>query len=297
MWVGNRYSEAVVDLRTLATIPAVPRRGLSRLAGSAARMPLPVGMRARVWGMLAKRLGIDPSSVPGKLEDYPSFLSLFTRGLPEDSRPLPPGEDWLSPADGLLVASSQMRPEGTWLIKGVPYSTSELLCGASSRDLASYRALQIYLAPRDYHRYHAPCDMQIEAAYQQPGDLQPVDPVLVRRSMRVLLRNRRVLLRCRSLTDGTRFALLFVGAFNVGGMRFVFDRTLGQPPLSEGERLYQPPVVCERGSELGQFEFGSTVVLFTPPGLRPLVEEGERVSARAPLLSTRPLVTGDEFHD
>lgn len=285
-----------MDLRTLATIPAVPRRGLSRLAGSAARFPLPKGLRVRVWSMLAKRLGIEASSVPGKLEDYPSFLSLFTRGLPEGTRPLPPGEDWLSPADGLLVASAQMRPEGTWLIKGVPYSTKELLCGASSREFASYRALQIYLAPRDYHRYHAPCDMQIEAAYQQPGDLQPVDPVLVRRSMRVLLRNRRVLLRCRSLRDGTPFAMLFVGAFNVGGMRFVFDRTLGQPPLSEGERRYDPPVVCQRGQELGQFEFGSTVVLFTPPGLRTLVQEGDRVLARGPLLSTKPLVSSDEFH-
>jgi len=269
-------------------MPAVPRRGLSRLAGRAARLRIPRALRQRLWGLLAKRLGIDRAMVPGELEDYPDFLSLFTRPLPPASRPLAAGQEWLSPADGLLVAAPQVTAEGSWLIKGVPYSTEELLCGASARSFAGYRALQIYLAPRDYHRYHAPCDLHVEAAYQQPGDLQPVDPSLVRRSMRVLTRNRRVLLRCRSSEQGTPFALLFVGAFNVGGMRFCFDPTLGQAPLSAGPRRYDPAISCGRGEELGRFEFGSTVVLFAPPGLRPMVTEGERVWARKPLLEVAP---------
>lgn len=290
------YPETAVDLRSLATMPAVPRQALSRLAGGVARLPVPRQMRRPLWSFLAKRLGIEADSVPGALEDYPDFLSLFTRPLPEGARPLPAGEEWLSPADGLLVTDDPVTPEGSWLIKGVPYSTEELLCGAETRHVAGYRALQIYLAPRDYHRFHAPCAMAIEAAHQCPGDLQPVDPVLVRRSMRVLVRNRRILLRCRALEDGSPFALLFVGAFNVGGMRFSFDGTLARPPFGAGVRRYDPPLPVGRGEELGAFEFGSTVVLFAPPSRRPSVAVGERTRAREALLTALPHRTHDPAH-
>ncbi len=273
----------VPDPRILLTLPGAPRRLISRCAGAAARAPLPRGLRRRLWPWLSQRLGIDAAEVPGDWGDFRSFLDLFTRPLPEGARPLPEADCWLSPADGMLVSSSALCPEGTWLIKGCPYSTENLLPGTHPLRLAGYQAHQIYLAPRDYHRYHAPCDLRVEAAWTGPGDLQPVDPALVRRSMRVLVTNRRILLHCRD-AGGAWFGLLFVGALNVGGMRFGFDRSLGVAPLSRGERRYDPPVELAAGDELGRFEFGSTVVLFAPPGLRPLVEAGGRTRARTPLL-------------
>lgn len=273
-----------VDIRKLFTVPGFPRRLLSALAGWAGRMPLPRFLRRSVWGFVAKRLGVERADIPGDLRDYRSFLALFCRPLPEGARPLPSGDSWLSPADGRIVTVSRVTSEGTWLIKGTPYTSRELVPGADVRLLAGYQAIQIYLAPHNYHRFHAPCDLQILEAVTIPGDLQPVDPSLVRRSMRVLVTNKRILLHCKS-ADGTPLSLLFVGALNVGGMKFVHDDTLGVPPFFEGRRVYEPPISMERGDELGRFEFGSTVVLFAPGQRALLGEEGGPCRAREPLLA------------
>jgi len=260
---------------------------MSRAAGAIARLPVARGLRRPLWGFLGRRLGIDPATVPGDLRDYRCFLDLFTRPLPEGARPLELDGGWLSPADGRLVARERVTPEGSWLVKGTPYATHELLPDADPEALRGYQALQVYLAPRDYHRYHAPCALRVERATVAPGGLQPVDPGLVRRSMRVLERNRRVLLHCRA-EDGTPLWLLYVGALNVGGMRFTFDDTLGRPPFTRATRSYDPQPRLAPGEEMGRFEFGSTVVLFAPASMRARARVGDRVQARGALLEASP---------
>lgn len=273
-----------MDLRSLTTAPGFPRRALSRAAGAVARLRVPRGLRKPLWGFLGRRLGIDADSIPGELTDYRSFLELFVRPYKDGARPLPQEpEAWCSPSDGRLVAVERVAPEGSWVIKGAPYATHELLPRVPPERLRGYRALQVYLAPYDYHRYHAPCALRVDAATVMPGGLQPVDPLLVRRSMRVLARNRRVLLHCTA-DDGSPLWLLYVGALNVGGMRFRFDETLGNGAWHASERRYDPPPRLARGAEMGCFEFGSTVVLFTPPGMRPLVRAGDKVQVRQALL-------------
>lgn len=270
------------DLRKLFTVPGFPRRGLSRFFGYLARRTLPRRLRSWMWPFMARRFGIDFAEVPGKWEDYACFLDVFTRPLPPDSRPIPLGPTWLSPADGRIVADCSVTPEGSWLIKGTPYSTQELLPGLSARQLTGYRTIQIYLSPKDYHRFHVPCDLEILEAVSSEGGLQPVDPDLVRRSMRILVRNRRVLLHCQA-KDGSRLSLLFVGALNVGQIRFTFDGSLGTEPFVSGHRHYQPPIHLSVGDELGRFELGSTVLVFTPPDRRPLMTVGNSCRALEPL--------------
>jgi len=277
----------VASLRYLVTLPGVPRRAISRVAGALARAPVPGWLREPLFGFLAARFGIDRAEVPGEWRDYGCFLEVFTRPLPEGSRPLPLGEAWLSPADGVLIERSVVAPEGTWLVKGAPYEHEELLPGVAG-PLRGYQALQVYLAPSDYHRFHAPCSMEIVAAATRPGELLPVDPGVVGRSHRVLARNRRVVLHCRA-ADGAPFAMAFVAALNVGRMRFTFDDTLGALPMTAGLRRYDPPPRLAAGAEIGRFELGSTIVVVAPPGLRPLVEIGGRCRAREPLLAGRAM--------
>jgi len=221
--------------------------------------------------------------VPGTWKDYPTFLELFTRPLPPGARPLPSAGPWLSPADGTLADLVPVTPEGTWLIKGTPYGARELL-GEQEDRYRGFQALQIHLAPRDYHRFHAPCGMVVTEAWSQEGDLQPVDPSLARPSLRLLVRNRRILLHCRS-EEGTPFALLLVGAFNVGRILLRFDATLGGKRMQEGLRHYDPPRSLAAGEEMGRFELGSTLVLFAPPDRRPLLAPGAPCRARVPILA------------
>ena len=107
---------------------------------------------------------------------------------------------------------------------------------------------------------------------------------LVRRSMRVLATNRRILLHCRD-AEGLPFAMLFVGALNVGSLSFPFDGTLGQGPWVRTTHHYDPPHPFAAGDELGRFEFGSTVVLFVPPGLRSLAGLDDPTLARTLMLT------------
>lgn len=250
-------------------------------------MPIPRSLRPACWATLAKRLGIPREEIPGRWQDYRSFLDLFTRPLPEGSRPLPEGHAWLSPADGKVEEAGGLTPEGSWWIKGTPYANSELLPGTTGLALGGYQAVQIYLSPRDYHRYHAPCAMEVLEAHTGAGGLQPVDPALVRPSMKVLARNRRIFLHCRS-DEGSPFFMLFVGALNVGGMRFLFDPTLGRPPWRDGRRHYDPPPRLEAGEEMGQFELGSTILMVVPPERRLLLAAGNPCRAREPLFSGGP---------
>ncbi len=271
---------------------------MTAFMGWLARRHIPRRLRRPLWAWVGKRLGVDPQMVPGDLQDYPTFLAFFTRPLPPGQRPLPDRPCWLAPADGRLVAISRICPEGSWVIKGTPYSTPELLPTADWQQYLDYYCLQIYLSPRDYHRFHAPCAMKVLRAVVEPGDLQPVDPALVRRSMRVLVTNRRILLHCED-AQGTPFALLFVGALNVGGMSFPFDHTLGQQPWVRTTHRYDPPPKLEAGEELGQFEFGSTIVLFAPPSLTPLLNLDQATQVRAPFLgfASGPETTRPVDHD
>ncbi|MBC8406398.1 MAG: phosphatidylserine decarboxylase [Planctomycetes bacterium] len=273
-----------MPLRKILTFPGVPRRAISSVAGFMGRWPLPKFLRRPVWGWLGQRLGMDPKTIPGDLRDYKNFLALFTRALPEGTRPLPSGSAWLSPADGRIAACCRVSPEGTWLIKGTPYTTAELVPGGDVRLLAGYQAIQIYLAPHNYHRYHAPCELEILEAVTEPGDLQPVDPKLVRRALRVLATNKRILLHCRA-NDGTPLSLLYVGALNVGGMKFHHDATLGAKPFLKGRRVYDPPIQIERGADMGMFEFGSTIVVFAPGQRHLAMGIGEVCMARETLLT------------
>ncbi len=273
-----------MDVRKILTVPGFPRRLLSRAAGGLGRLPVPRLLRRPLWRFVARRLGVELGQVPGDLRDYRNFLALFTRPLPEGARPLPSGRSWLAPADGTVVVNTRVTAEGTWMIKGTPYTTAELVPGSDTRLLSGYRAVQIYLAPHNYHRFHAPCDLEILSAVTEPGDLQPVDPGLVRRSMRVLRTNKRILLHCQA-SDGTPFSMLYVGALNVGGMRFHHDPTLGRRPFLNGRRVYEPSRPVARGAEIGCFEFGSTVVLFAPSQHSLLVQEGEACRAREALLA------------
>ena len=85
-----------------------------------------------------------------------------------------------------------------------------------------------------------------------PGTLFPVNPGAVRCIDQLFVRNSRHVFRfCTG--EGGSAALVMVGAYNVGDTVVTRDR---------GH--------VARGEELGQFGFGSTVVLVLGPGAPPL---------------------------
>lgn len=120
----------------------------------------------------------------------------------------------------------------------------------------------IYLSPRDYHHYHAPCDLSVLQALYIPADLYSVAKKFLLKIPNLYAKNERVILKCKMRNGGILW-MVFVGALNVGKMRFDFDaRIQTNACASRAEALYEyENLDFKKGDHLGNFELGSTIVL------------------------------------
>ena len=120
----------------------------------------------------------------------------------------------------------------------------------------------IYLSPRDYHHYHAPCDLSVLQALYIPADLYSVAKKFLLKIPNLYAKNERVILKCKMPSGGILW-MVFVGALNVGKMRFDFDARIQTNACANKEvALYEyENLSFKKGDHLGNFELGSTIVL------------------------------------
>ncbi|GAA5915000.1 hypothetical protein JCM5296_004525 [Sporobolomyces johnsonii] len=148
----------------------------------------------------------------------------------------------------------------------------------------------IYLAPGDYHRYHSPTNWVVERRRHFAGELFSVSPWMVGKLSDLFVLNERVALLGRWRYGF--FAMVPVGATNVGSIRVNFDSSLrtNSPlrPVTPGtfsEASYanasqllggQP---LRAGDEVGGFWLGSTIVLVfeAPKTFEFKIKTGEKV--------------------
>lgn len=194
------------------------------------------------------------------LESYKSLNELFTRGL-RKMRDFDKSENVLiSPCDSLVIESGKVENGRALQIKGFSYEVAPLLGLKDSLQNLYYANL--YLSPRDYHRYHAPIDMFVESITHFKGALLPVHQKSLQKNQNLFIRNERVVLSART-KSGAKLYFVAVGALNVGNIVFYIEPKL-QDSFS-GKRqdfFYKEPKFIRKGEELGMFKMGSTVVLF-----------------------------------
>jgi phosphatidylserine decarboxylase len=197
---------------------------------------------------------------------YKSLNLLFTRALIEPIKFDTSSHVVISPVDALVTDFGKINGDQAYQIKGMSYSTKELLGENYSHiadkiingDFANF-----YLSPKDYHRYHTPIDMKIKSATHIPGKLYPVNMPLLRNKLNLFIENERVILECET-NDGKLLFFILVGALNVGKMVFSFDDSL-QTNMNNKlcvKQTYQNLEV-QKGDLLGWFEMGSTVVILS----------------------------------
>ena len=134
--------------------------------------------------------------------------------------------------------------------------------GGENTKGANLSYANIYLSPRDYHHYHAPCDLSVLQALYIPADLYSVAKKLLLKIPNLYAKNERVILKCK-MRNGGMLWMVFVGALNVGKMRFDFDtRIQTNACANRAEALYEyENLNFKKGDHLGNFELGSTIVL------------------------------------
>lgn len=246
----------------------------SRVMGAAARIKLPRAVSKPAIGAYVSYFQVDLGDVDPAAHQagYDSFDAFFTRRLRRGARPLDRAAAAIvSPCDGLLREVAQIREGLTIDAKGHPLSLGELLAdeALACRFDGGY-ATTIYLHPRDYHRVHAPCDALAEQVTLVPGRLLPVTDAALDRRPELFTINER-LIHVLDTMHG-QIAVVMIAAFGVGHMSCAYRHLTPHP--SEIQRVdCAPPPRLRKGDELGVFHLGSTVVLVTERGTRPLIEQ------------------------
>ncbi|BCZ16993.1 Phosphatidylserine decarboxylase Psd [Helicobacter sp. NHP19-003] len=184
---------------------------------------------------------------------------------PSNPRPIDPNPATLiAPCDGIITACGAIEHNLALQIKGMSYRVNELL--GKGEKLDNYSYFNFYLSPKDYHRFHASCDLEVIEVRHFCGELLPVNTPALKKHQKLFIRNERVVVVAKNL-QGQVLYFVAVGALNVGQIVLNFDpliRTNAQIRSKPKIYTYDPPIALQKGEELGRFEMGSTIVLFVP---------------------------------
>ena len=272
----------------LEVLRFLPRNLLSRAAGRFAGLRLPSAIVRAEIACFARAVGADLSEVRDPLDSFASLQAFFTRALRDGARAIDPAGDALvAPCDGAWGESGEVTSGRLLQVKGRPYALGELLASREDADAFEGGAFAtFYLAPRDYHRFHAACDARVERARYVPGTLWPVNHSGLHGVDRLFAQNERIAVTMRARRNDALLCMVAVGATLVGKIRLRFDALETNRRGARGaERRYPQGVALAKGEEWGNFEFGSTIVLVAergavelapkPPGT--ILRLGERI--------------------
>ncbi|MBS0631393.1 MAG: phosphatidylserine decarboxylase [Verrucomicrobia bacterium] len=178
--------------------------------------------------------------------DYKTFNEFFYRALKPEVRPIAAGERVaVFPADGRHLAFQNVDTVAGFYVKGMKFSLAELLGDTALAEKFAGGAMLISrLCPVDYHRFHFPVGGMPGEPRLINGWLYSVSPVALKRNVRYLVENKRVITLVDSPAFGT-VAVIEVGATNVGSIRQT--HVVGRP--------------AEKGGEKGFFAFGGSCVI------------------------------------
>jgi phosphatidylserine decarboxylase len=274
------------DLNFLLT-NRVPRIALTRFFGwfSKIENPLVCAVSIAVW-----RLFADLDLSDARTTRFRSLHDCFTRQLKPGARPVDPNPAVLtSPCDAIIGACGMVNGTILFQAKGFPYSLAELFGDEALAE--PYRDgcfVTLRLTSSMYHRFHAPQICRMEEVVYISGDTWNVNPVALSRVEKLFCRNERVVLRARLSGDGSPIALVAVAAVLVASVRLHFADVLLHLRYRGPNRI-ACDTPLEKGQEMGWFQHGSTIIVFTPAGfeLVPGLASGSRVQMGQALLRKR----------
>jgi len=238
--------------------------------------------RAPIYKLYSRQFGVNMSEMKEKnLTRYRSLRNFFTRKLEDGARKI---HDKLvltsmcSPVDGTVLSSGHITYEYNRVsnkyehfvhaVKGNSYPLSEFVLGALApeNETSQFEKLAqavtqrgnklmhlvVYLAPGDYHRFHAPTAFKSFYRRHIAGWLESVKPTYIMKNKHVLKDNERVSL-LGSWYHGF-FSMIFVGALNVGSIVLNFDNELetnqnGKIFAEPKDKAYVEDITVEKSFE------------------------------------------------
>lgn len=184
-----------------------------------------------------------------KAEDYPTFNDFFYRRLSPNARSIHT-HHVVFPADGRHMGFQNIADIKNVYVKGQNFDLKTLLNSDALFERYKNGTLILSrLCPVDYHRFHFPVNGIPSSPFLINGTLDSVNPFALRRNLRILSQNKRMLTSIQTSNLGT-VLMIEIGAVCVGSIIQTF--------------VPNNPV-C-KGDEKGYFQFGgsSTMLLFEP---------------------------------
>lgn len=195
-------------------------------------------------------------------KEYKSLNELFTRELIKKREIDFDEKSIISPTDSLITECGDLKNDILLQIKGMKYSVDSLLVELNKsrvKKIYNGKFINFYLSPRDYHRYHTPCDLKIERVVHIPGKLYPVNLRYLRKKIDLFIENERVVLECLT-KKSTLLYIVLVGALNVGQINLVFEKRIESNKKRELSIFEYESLWIKKGELLGFFKMGSTVI-------------------------------------
>ncbi|XP_038221387.1 phosphatidylserine decarboxylase proenzyme, mitochondrial [Zerene cesonia] len=298
IYVGWCYIRASIDYEVskveIKFYEMFPFRVTSRLWGRLAACELPVSLRSFVYGTYARmfNVNLNEAAVPD-LTYYKSLSAFFTRPLRDGARFISPAP-CVSPCDGVVLNCGPAKTDRIEQVKGVTYSLEEFLGEnkwSANKSNSYYESLLkdkknilhqciIYLAPGDYHRFHAPCDWTSSFRRHFSGKLLSVNPWMARLIPGLFTMNERAVY-VGEWKHGF-FSMTAVGATNVGSIEIYKDpdlRTNTKGKRNRVDEAVMEKMSFKKGELFGQFNMGSTVILLfeAPADFRFDLKSGDKV--------------------
>ena len=233
--------------------------------GAFASKAFPTSVQKIINHGYVKLMGLDMSEFKNPSE-YPTLNKLFTRSF-EQKREIPLDEkSMISPVDALVTDFGAIVEGKAYQIKGMEYSIKELF-GEHHQDATSSveggQFVNLYLSPKDYHRYHMPHTLKVESITHIPGKLYPVNFPLLRHKKNLFIENERVVIESKDRAGNT-YVMVLVGALNVGKMVVTFEKRIRtNSDIKEPQHYSYDELWLQKGELFGWFEMGSTILLFS----------------------------------
>jgi phosphatidylserine decarboxylase len=243
----------------------LPKKLLTVLAGRLAGMRLGAVTQAVIRRFVAHyHVDMSEAAEP-RIESYATFNEFFTRPLRPGARAIA-AAPFICPVDAAISQFGPIEHDQLFQAKGHSYSTRALVGGdqALAHRFDHGHFATLYLAPRDYHRIHMPCEGRLVRMVYIPGELFSVNPLTARHVPSLFARNERVV--CEFECAHGPMVMVLVGATIVGSMATVWHGVVNPPRTREPRewRYDGQDIVLGKGAEMGRFLLGSTVILLFP---------------------------------
>lgn len=244
-----------------------PKRLLSHFAGRMANWRC---ARFKNWAIAAfcHRYGVSLSeSEIERIDQFENFTDFFIRKLKPSARPIAQSPNAIiAPVDGVVSEIGNLKQQKILQAKGKYYSLQSLLGGDKAlADLfCDGNFMTAYLAPKDYHRIHMPCDGRLMMMRYIPGKLFSVNEASVANIDKLFARNERVV--CLFDSEQGPFLVIAVGAMVVGSITTVWHGIVngGHRANMRTWDYQSQQIQLKKADELGYFQLGSTVIVLFP---------------------------------